>query len=55
MPVVCVCRSGARSATAAEALTRAGFDAINLVGGMQAWAAEGLAVTTAAGGAGIVA
>ena len=55
VPVVCVCRSGARSATAAEALTRAGFDAINLVGGMQAWAAEGLAVTTAAGGAGIVA
>jgi rhodanese-related sulfurtransferase len=52
--IVCVCRSGARSASAAEALTDAGFDAINLVGGLLAWAAEGLAITTASGGAGVV-
>ncbi|HEV3212451.1 MAG TPA: rhodanese-like domain-containing protein [Acidimicrobiales bacterium] len=52
--VVCVCRSGVRSAAAAEALTGAGYDAANLVGGMLAWAAEGLPVTTAGGAAGEV-
>ena len=52
--IVCVCRSGARSAAAAEALTSAGHDAINLVGGMLAWAAEGLPITSASGGAGEV-
>lgn len=52
--IVCVCRSGARSAVAAEALTTAGYDAINLVGGMLAWAAEGLAMTSSSGGAGEV-
>ena len=50
--VVCVCRSGSRSATAAEALVAAGYDAINLVGGMLAWAAEGLPIVTASGAAG---
>ncbi len=52
--VVCVCRSGARSAAAAEALTTAGYDAVNLVGGMLAWAREGLPVVSSAGGAGEV-
>jgi rhodanese-related sulfurtransferase len=52
--VVCVCRSGARSAAAAEALTAAGYDAINLVGGMLAWAREGLPMVTSAGGVGEV-
>ena len=32
--VVCVCRSGSRSARAAEALTTMGFDAVNMTGGM---------------------
>lgn len=40
--IVCVCRSGARSAAVAEALRRAGYDAVNLLGGMVAWAADGL-------------
>ena len=40
--IVCVCRSGHRSAAVAQALTRAGYDAVNLLGGMHAWAADGL-------------
>jgi rhodanese-related sulfurtransferase len=52
--IVCVCRSGVRSASAADVLCAAGYDAVNLVGGMLAWATEGLPVTSAAGGAGIV-
>jgi rhodanese-related sulfurtransferase len=52
--VVCVCRSGARSAAAAEALTSAGVDAINLVGGMLAWAAEGLPIVSSTGESGEV-
>jgi rhodanese-related sulfurtransferase len=42
--VVCVCRSGARSARATETLKQWGFDAVNMAGGMKAWAAEGLPV-----------
>lgn len=53
--VVAVCRSGARSAQATQYLQRAGFDAVNLGGGMQAWAREGGAVVTADGGSGRVA
>lgn len=40
--IVCVCRSGARSAAVTVALTRAGYDAVNMVGGMHAWAAAKL-------------
>ena len=40
-PIVVVCRSGARSAVATEALIGAGFDAYNLEGGMNAWHAAG--------------
>ena len=43
-PVVCICRSGARSAHATAFLRGQGVDAINLEGGMQAWAAFGLDV-----------
>lgn len=53
--IVVVCRSGARSARATEALVGAGYDAVNLAGGMQAWAALGLPVVTDAGGPGTVA
>jgi rhodanese-related sulfurtransferase len=42
--IVCVCRSGQRSARAAEALIGWGFDAVNMAGGMRAWAAAGLPV-----------
>jgi rhodanese-related sulfurtransferase len=41
-PIVAVCRSGARSGTVTEALGSRGYDVVNLVGGLQAWAAEGL-------------
>ena len=40
--IAVVCRSGNRSAAVAEALRRAGYDAVNVLGGMHAWAAEGL-------------
>jgi rhodanese-related sulfurtransferase len=42
--IVCVCHVGARSAIVAEALRNAGWDAVNLAGGMDAWAAAGLPV-----------
>jgi rhodanese-related sulfurtransferase len=42
--VLCICRSGIRSATATEFLIRQGIDAVNLEGGMQAWQAFGLDV-----------
>lgn len=42
--IVVVCRSGGRSAVVTEALRAQGFDAVNLAGGMSAWAAHGLRV-----------
>lgn len=35
--IVVVCHAGVRSAVAAEALTRAGWPARNLAGGVEAW------------------
>jgi DMSO/TMAO reductase YedYZ molybdopterin-dependent catalytic subunit/rhodanese-related sulfurtransferase/glyoxylase-like metal-dependent hydrolase (beta-lactamase superfamily II) len=40
--IVAVCRSGGRSAAVTESLRSWGFDAVNLAGGMCAWAAAGL-------------
>jgi rhodanese-related sulfurtransferase len=48
-PVVFQCRLGARSALAAQAFRRAGYDAWSLRGGLQQWHDEGLPV--AGGGA----
>lgn len=42
--IVCVCHVGARSAAVATALRNAGWDAVNLTGGMDAWARAGLPV-----------
>jgi DMSO/TMAO reductase YedYZ molybdopterin-dependent catalytic subunit/glyoxylase-like metal-dependent hydrolase (beta-lactamase superfamily II) len=42
--IVVVCRSGGRSAAVTDALRAWGFDAVNLAGGMCAWAAAGLPV-----------
>lgn len=53
-PVVCICRAGARSLKAAEHLVAGGRDAVNLTGGMQAWAAAGLEVVSESGGPGQV-
>jgi rhodanese-related sulfurtransferase len=41
-PIVFYCRSGARSAMAAEAFRQAGFDAHNMTGGLLDWDAAGL-------------
>jgi rhodanese-related sulfurtransferase len=41
-PVVFYCRSGSRSAMAAEAFRGAGFDAHNMLGGLVEWDAAGL-------------
>jgi rhodanese-related sulfurtransferase len=41
-PVVFYCRLGARSGLAANAFRRAGYDAYSMVGGLEAWAAQGL-------------
>jgi len=42
--IVCVCRSGARSAKATDALNGWGFEAANMTGGMKDWAKSGLPV-----------
>ncbi len=55
LPIVVVCRSGARSARVTTALRNAGYDATNLAGGMQAWAAAGYGVVTDGGEPGTVA
>lgn len=47
--IVVVCRSGGRSEAVTASLRRAGFDAINLAGGMCAWAAAGLPIITDGG------
>ena len=54
-PLVVICRSGARSAKATEALVGAGYQAVNLAGGMKAWVADGLPCVTDAGEPGVVA
>ena len=52
--IVCVCHLGVRSAVVAAALNRAGWTALNLTGGMQAWASAGLPVVDHAGRPGVV-
>jgi len=44
-----ICRSGVRSARAANALAGAGWRAINVAGGMQDWAAAGRSMISASG------
>jgi rhodanese-related sulfurtransferase len=44
MTIACICHIGARSAVVAEALVGAGYDAVNVTGGMDAWEAAGLPV-----------
>jgi DMSO/TMAO reductase YedYZ molybdopterin-dependent catalytic subunit len=44
--IVVVCRSGGRSADITGALRACGYDAVNLTGGMCAWAAAGLPIVT---------
>ena len=51
--LVCVCHVGGRSAMVAAALNRAGWRAVNLVGGMLAWEAAGYEVVDADGRPGV--
>lgn len=44
-PVIAVCRSGRRSAAAADQLEAAGFTAYTVPGGMLDWSAEGFPVS----------
>jgi len=44
-----VCRSGSRSGVVADHLHDAGYDAVNLAGGMYAWVAAGLPIEPADG------
>ncbi len=44
-----ICRSGGRSGRAAQALGGAGWRAVNVAGGMQAWAAAGRPMTADSG------
>jgi rhodanese-related sulfurtransferase len=48
-PVVFYCRVGSRSAMAADAFRRAGYDAYSLYGGLEAWAGEGRPLEPAGG------
>jgi rhodanese-related sulfurtransferase len=50
-----ICRSGVRSAQVAQALSGAGWDAVNVAGGMQDWAAAGRPMATDSGAAPFVA
>ncbi len=52
--ILCICRSGVRSATAADLLVAAGHDAVNVLGGTLAWSREGLALVASDGGSGTV-
>ena len=47
-PVLVICRSGARSLTAAEFLVGTGLDAINVTGGTLAWIDSGRDVVAGA-------
>lgn len=52
--IVVACRTGNRSSVAARALNAAGYDAVNLDGGMLAWQDAGLPIVSDAGGRGVV-
>lgn len=54
-PVVAIFRSGHRSRQAAKYLTAKGIDAVDVTGGMIAWAQAGLAVTSSGGRGGSIA
>jgi len=54
VPTIFICRSGRRSDHAVGVLVKAGYNAINLVGGMQAWQQAGGAVVRDDGTPGMV-
>jgi len=44
--ILYICHVGQRSAMVADALEGAGYDAVNVAGGMQAWESAGLQVVS---------
>ncbi|MFI6875556.1 rhodanese-like domain-containing protein [Streptomyces sp. NPDC050400] len=54
-PLIVICRSGNRSQKAAELLSARGLDAVDVKGGMKAWAAAGHPVVDTRGNNGSVA
>jgi rhodanese-related sulfurtransferase len=48
-PILFYCRSGSRSALAADAFAAAGYDARNLDGGLEAWVGAGLPIEPSGG------
>jgi rhodanese-related sulfurtransferase len=50
LPVVVLCQIGQRSALVARFLQEKGFEAHNLEGGLEAWAGEGLELSSATPG-----
>jgi rhodanese-related sulfurtransferase len=54
-PVAVICRTGNRSELATMMLQARGFEAYNVEGGMEAWAAEGLPFSAGDGSPGRVA
>ncbi len=53
--IVVICKSGARSGRVAQALVAAGYDAVNVAGGAEAWQAAGFPIVTDDGQPGTVA
>jgi rhodanese-related sulfurtransferase len=53
--IVVICKTGNRSAQVAKALVAAGYGAVNVAGGSEAWQAAGLAIVTDDGRPGAVA
>ncbi|HEX9116297.1 MAG TPA: rhodanese-like domain-containing protein [Anaerolineae bacterium] len=47
--IICVCHSGNRSRSATRQLTDAGYNAVNLQGGMSNWTRQGLPVKKGSG------
>jgi rhodanese-related sulfurtransferase len=52
--IICICRSGNRSAQVTTWLREQGFDALNMTGGMSSWAGDGHPMINHAGNPGIV-
>jgi rhodanese-related sulfurtransferase len=50
--ILAICRAGSRSQSAAEFLALQGYSTSNVTGGMSAWAAAGLDITTDGTGSG---
>ncbi len=52
--IVCICRSGNRSGQVTSWLLKQGYDAVNMTGGMRAWASDGLPFVNMNGNPGAV-